>query len=273
MTNALTTQPGAQVPTDPAQMEDYFRQYAQAYAEAEPSTGQSISVNNGVMTVGDQAIPGNQFAAIILDAVHINAFYGAPYNPQVILPPTCYAIGRTEMEMAPHPDMNKDLSFFQPQAERCAACPQNVFGSAAQGSGKACKNKRRMLLVVAGTYTPQGQLQPITDISYYETTPLLTLNVAPTSAKNWGRFVRETAGSYNRPPFGMIARVYLYPHEKHGKEAIGFDTLAPVPDEWVATIVKRQQEAQNQIGEGYEAPSQEARGGQQPMQQRGGGFR
>jgi len=255
MTN-LPTAPGTQLPSNPADMQDVYARYAQAYTETEPVSGQSIKINNGVMSLGDQVIPGNQFAAIILDAAHINAFYSTTYNPNVVLPPNCYAIARNEMELAPHPDMAKDLQHFQPQAERCNACPHNVFGSARQGQGKACGNRRRLVLLLAGAY-PQGQLQPFTDISHYATAPLLTMSVAPTSAKNWGRLVRQAAAEYQRPPFGVISRVYVYPHEKHGKEAVGFDIIAPLPDDWAPTVFKRQQEAQIEVMAGYEPPQRQ----------------
>ena len=275
--NVPTTQ-GNQLPSNPQDMQDMYARYAQAYTESEPVSGQSIKINNGVMSLGDQIIPGNQFAAIILDAAHVNTFYGTAYNPNVILPPTCYAVGRSEMEMVPHPDMAKDMNYFRAQADRCSACPQNVFGSARQGEGKACGNRRRLLLLMCGVY-PQGQLVPIMDLNHYASSALLTLSVAPTSAKNWGRLIRQASAEYQRPPFGVIARVFSYAHEKHGKEAVGFDIIAPVPDEWAPTIFKRQQEAQGEIMEGYEPPQQKAQqGGQQnwnnqqsaPVQ--GGGF-
>ena len=49
------------------------------------------------------------------------------------------------------------------------------------------------------------------------------MTLAPTSLAGWGEYVRTTAAQYQRPTFGMITRVYLYAHPKHGKEAIGFE--------------------------------------------------
>ena len=265
--NDIIQYQGGQVPADPAQMKDYYAQYAEAYASTERRAGSSISIRNGVMSVGDQAIPGNQFAAIILDAVRLNTYYLTAFNANNIEPPTCYAIGRDESQLAPHPDMAKDLNFFKPQADRCAACPHNVFGSGRTGTGKACSNRRRLLLLLAGTYAqgPQGwALQPYTDVEHYATSPLLTLTIAPTSAQGWGQFVRDAASQYQRPPFGVITRVHLYMHPKHGKEAVDFETLAPMPDEWGPTIIRRHQEAAQSILEGFDPP--------QARPQAGGGF-
>lgn len=265
--NDLINYPQGGVPADPQQMQDLYRKYAEAYASTERAGGSSISVRNGVMSVGDQPIPGNQFAGVILDAVRLNTFYMQPFNASNPMPPECYAIGRNDAEMAPHPDMQKDLSYFKPQAERCGACPHNEFGSGRTGTGKACSNRRKLLILVAGQYvqTQSGlQLQPQTDPEHYATSPLLTMTLAPTTLHGWGAWVRETAATYQRPTFGVIARIYLYPHPKHGKEAVGFETLAPTPDHLFQTILQRHQEAARDIFEGYDPP--------QARQQSGGGF-
>ena len=258
MTNDVTTV-DQRLPSDPAQLQEYYRKMAEGYAAEERRAGSSISARNGQLSVGDQPIPYNQFAAVILDAARLNTFYGESFNANHIIPPRCYAIGRSDAEMRPHPDMQRDLNWFQPQANDCLNCPQNQFGS--RGQGKACSNRRRLLMLVAGTYI-QGQtgptLQPITDVNSYAAAPLLTMTLAPTSLQGWGTYVRESAAQYQRPMFGLITRVYLYPHPKHGKEAIGFETLAPIPDEWAPTIFKRHQEATTAIFEGYEPPQQPA---------------
>jgi hypothetical protein len=260
----LPVQQTNQLPSDPAQLADYYKQYAETYASTERRAGSSVSIRNGVMSVGDQAIPGNQFAAIIIDAARLNTFYNTAFNPQVIAPPVCYAIGRNDAEMAPHPDMAKDPMHFQPQAERCGACPHNEFGSGRTGTGKACANRRRLLMILAGTYL-QGStgwaLNPILNPEHYASSPFLTMTLAPTTLVGWGQWVRDTAAQYQRPMFGVIARVFLYTHPKHGKEAVGFETLAPTPDEWAAPIIRRHQEAQREIMEGYEPPQNQQRGG------------
>lgn len=270
--NTLVPQ-GNQLPSDPAQLKDYYAKYAEEYAQSERKAGSSISLRNGIMSVGDQAIPGNQFAAIILDAVRINTFYRTAFNPQSVEPPTCYAIGRSDMEMAPHPDMAKAPWWFQPQSQTCSGCPHNQFGTARQGQGKACSNRRKFLLLVAGTYQQKQmgwELQPINNMEHYQTSPLLSLSIPPTSAAGWGAFVRDVAAKYQRPPFGVIARVYIYAHPKHGKEAVGFEMLAPLPDDWLPAVMPRLQEAQQDIMQGYEAPPQNQ---QQAPQAPGGGFR
>ena len=268
MTNDITTFNGGQLPADPTQVGDYYKQYAQAYAESERSAGSSITLRNGVMSVGDQPLPGNMLAGVVLDAVRLNAYYDKPFNPQNVEPPVCYAIGRDEMQMAPHPDMAKGPAYFKPQAQACNGCPLNEFGSNSTGQGKACSNRRRLLILPAGYYEmgPNGlQLVPITDPEHYKTSPFLTLTLSPTTLQGWGQWVRKSAADYQRPMFGLISRIYLYAHPKHGKEAVGFETLAPVPGELDAIVIQRHVEATQDIMQGFEVPTQQGN-------QRGGGF-
>lgn len=258
MNDIVTTNQGAQLPSNPQEMAEYYRRMAEAYAATEQTPGNTISVRNGIMSVGDQPIPGNQFAAVIMDAVRLNTFYPKAFNANSIEPPICYAIGRNDAELAPHPDMQKDLNYFVPQAERCSACPHNEYGSDQNGKGKACTNRRRLIMLLAGTYnnTAHGlQVQPHMDPSHYENTPFLQMHLPPTSLKGWGEYVRSSAATFQRPFSALVTRVYLYAHPKHGKEAIGFEALGPTPDTWFQTLMNRQQAAMSEISEGYMSPA------------------
>lgn len=251
----------------PEELNEYYRKMAEAYAATEQTANSTVSPKNGVLSIGDQPIPGNQFAAVILDAVRLNTFYRAAYNPNSNEPPTCYAIGREDADMAPHPDMVKDQNHFIPQAQTCNGCPMNVFGSNQQtGKGKACGNRRRLIMLLAGTYQQDVNgmlhLQPYTTADHYATTPFLQMTLAPTTLKAWGSYVRSSAAQYQKPFFGLVTRIYLYPHPEHGKEAIGFEPLAEVPAEWAQAVIPRQQDAMRDIFKGYEPPqNQHPQGG------------
>jgi hypothetical protein len=262
--NDIVSQPINQLPSNPQEMTEYYRKMAEAYAAQEARGGSTISVKNGIMSLADQPIPGNQFAAVILDSVRLNTFYTQAYNPASIDPPVCYAIGRNDADLSPHPDMAQDLNYFKPQADRCSGCPHNEFGSGRTGTGKACTNRRRLVMLLAGTYnlTNQGlQMTPFMDAAHYETTPFLQMQLPPTSIKGWGEYVRASSAQYQRPFFGLVTRVYLYAHPTHGKEAIGFETLGPTPAEWDPTLMGRHNGAIAEIGQGYAPPQQRHAGG------------
>lgn len=258
--NDLVSKAPDQLPSTPEDMQNYYRKMAEQYASVESHAGNTISVRNGIMSVSDQPIPGNQFAAVILDAARLNTYYTAAYNPQATDPPVCYAIGRTDAEMRPHPDMQKD-PYFKPQANQCVGCPHNEFGSGRTGTGKACTNRRRIVMLLAGTYnqTQTGlQMSPFMEADHYETTPFLQMQLPPTSIKGWGEYVRTSAAQYQRPFFGLVTRVYLYPHPTHGKEAIGFEALGPTPPTWDPVLMRRHNDALAEISHGYEPPRAQA---------------
>ena len=262
MNDLVTT--NTHLPANPADIQEYYQKLAQQQAATERSSGSSISVKNGVMSYADQPIPGNQFAAVILDAIRLNTFYTQAFNPQSMDPPVCYAIGRNDAELAPHPDMARDQNYFKPQAPQCSGCPHNEYGTNRTGQGKACTNRRRLIMLLAGTYnmTQAGlQLSPNMDPEHYATTPFMQMQLAPTSLKGWGEFVRSTAAQFQRPTFGLVTRVYLYAHPRHGKEAIGFEALGPTPPEWDQHIFPRLQAAQTEIAHGYEPPQSRHPGG------------
>lgn len=266
--NQVTNYQQGGVPTTPEQVAEYWTKSAEHYAATERSGSPSISVKNMTLMAGDQPIPGNQFAAIILDVAMLNVFYTSAYNPNVVLPPICYAVGRNPAEMAPHPDMAKDPSYFKPQADRCGACPHKEWGSA-QGTsqGRACRDRRRFKLLVAGTYAqgPQGwSLNANMDPTYYQTAAIMDMSIPPTSIKTWGAYVRSVSAQYGAPPFGVVTRVWSHPHPEHGKEAMSFEALGPIPEDWRGLMIQRHNEAATTILEGYEPP--------QAQQQRGGGF-
>ncbi len=265
MNNLVNQQPGQlpAMPTDPAELAKYWSQMATETASTERAVGNSISTRNNTLSIADQPIPGNQFAAVILDAARLNTFYAGAYNPAPTDPPTCFAPGTNDADLRPHIDMEKD-PFFKPQADMCSACPKNQFGSAAQGGGKACTNRRRLVMLLAGTYnpTPAGLvMQPFMDVEHYRTTAVMNLHLAPTSLKGFGEFVRSSAATYNRPFFGLVTRVYLYPHPTHGKEAVGFEALGQIPDDWASTIMARKLEAQDELWQGWEPPRNTHPGG------------
>jgi hypothetical protein len=155
--------------------------------------------------------------------------------------------------------MARDPNHFKPQSDACQGCPMNEFGSNQQTrKGKACGNRRRLIMLLAGTYQQDVNgmlhLQPYTTADHYQTTPFLQMTLAPTTLKAWGEFVRSSAAQFQRPFFGLVTRVYLYAHPAHGKEAIGFEPLAQIPDDWAHAVIPRQQEAMKDIFKGYEPP-------------------
>ena len=116
--------------------------------EANVGGGQFFSMQGGQLKFNDNPVPGNQMAVIILDHILENVFYDGDFDPNNPQPPTCFAFGRSDDDMAPHETV---VAEGQAQNETCNGCPFNQWGSADKGRGKACRNTRRLAMIPAGT--------------------------------------------------------------------------------------------------------------------------
>lgn len=94
------------------------------------------------------SIDGEKIGTAIRTVILANAFdhswYNRPYDPssEETYPPACFAIDFDDIDMVPHETAPL------PQAERCNVCPKNEFKSHPNGKGKACSNRRRLLVAL-----------------------------------------------------------------------------------------------------------------------------
>lgn len=250
--------------------EAQFAASADAYAAEEPaSSGHLISTRGGILRVGEEPLPGNQMCVIVLDAVRENTYYPTKYNPDVNLPPTCYAFGRTDAEMGPHPTMQADLSYFAPQHSSCTGCPMAEWGSADTGRGKACSNRRRLALLPAGMYTAQRgsrdfALDLIDDPRHFETAETAFLKLPVTSVREWTKYVQFVTSTYRRGPYGVVTRIFLEPDPK-SQFRVGFEFIELVQDKFAGAIIGRHNQAVNELVKGYQPPSEEERSAPQTL--------
>lgn len=147
---------------------------------------------------GDYILPsgenlGNEIQVVVLDFVSKNTWYQGPYNPNNIVPPDCYAIGKVLSTMK----YEEDSPNPQGGAEGdCATCPLNQFGSGQNGTSKACKNSRLAVVIVVDPNDP--------DASAAADAPLYTMEFAPTSIKAFDGMVSMVARALNGPPIKAI---------------------------------------------------------------------
>lgn len=235
-------------------------QAVKAVAEVPASGGTFLSTKGGILTFGEEAMPGNQVCVIILDAILENTAYEGRYDPDNKAPPICYAFGRLDeqKDMAPDPSMEKFPEYFVPQAESCAVCPLNEYGSADTGRGKACQNRARLALLPAGYFTPKRgskdfELEIFEDPAHFKTADIAHLKLPVLSVKNYFKFVNDVAAAHRRPPHGVIARVYLEADAK-AQFKVCFEMLEVVSDELAEIIMARNEEATAAKIGGYQPP-------------------
>ncbi len=235
--------------------DEELAKYAKESAEMEANVGGGsfFSVKSGVLSWQDNPLPGNEMAVIIIDSIMENAFYPGAYdidNPQ---PPSCFAFGRKDEDMAPHEIVVKAGN---QENDVCLGCPNNEFGSADTGKGKACKNTRRLALIPAGKFKKDGSFEFIEDVDHYESTEVGFMKLPVTSIKGYASFVKQTASALNRPPFGIVTRISVVPDTKSQFKVL-FEPLMNVPDELIGVILSRNKSVATEIDFPYALPEED----------------
>lgn len=220
--------------------------------------GAFLSTRGGVLSFGEEVMPGNQAPVIILDSVFENTYYQGKFDPDNVAAPICYAFGRGGDELAPHPSMQSAPDYFVPQSVECKTCPWNEYGSADKGRGKACQNRYRLTMIPAGYYQPKRgsrdfDLEIFTDPKHYQTADIAFLKLPVLSGKNYDKYVNQIASTLRRPPHGVITRVFLEPDAKAQYKA-HFEMLEEVPNELAQIILARHDEAVRAPVQGYAPP-------------------
>lgn len=121
---------------------------------------------------------------VVIDFTSRNEFYEGAFDKDNITPPACFAIGNIPTKLAP--SANSPIK----QADSCADCPMNIFGS--KGSGKACKNSRVLAV-----------LPPDADAD----TPMWLIQVSPTAIKAWDGYVKDVQRQFGAPPVAVVTTV------------------------------------------------------------------
>lgn len=152
--------------------------------------GNVIGTRNERFSFKGQMI-GDTFKCTVVDFAQQNAYYGdEPFDPDNITPPACVAISHDGNDMVPDPK-SPDV-----QNSTCDGCPNNAFGSAEIGRGKACKNQYRLLVI------PHG----VNDAREAETA---FLTLPPTSIKKWNEYVIKVTAQTDLPVWGVETEFYF----------------------------------------------------------------
>ena len=171
----------------PIDMEAQLAALAAEQAELEAAgTGKTIKLKDSGFEFNGEKMD-NPFEGTVLDYVFENAYYPGPYVEGEASTPACFAIGRIEADMMPHPS-SPDI-----QAKTCADCWANEYESNPNGGkGKACSNKRRLAIL------PIPEEGDLTEVE-----PAI-MRVSPTSLANWKGFVKKVVETMRKPLLRVI---------------------------------------------------------------------
>ncbi len=211
-------------------------------AKQSATGGNWINVRQGEMRFQGQPIPDNNLDLIVLDVAFENDYYDKDFNADDTAPPVCFAIAYEKDALRPDPKSPK------PQAEVCARCPKNEFGSANKGSGKACQNRKRLVVISASDLAPKVLSE--TDTAMMKT-PV-------TSMKNWDKYASTLTGL--RCPYQWaVTNVRAQKHEKYQQELIfNFQGVVPEPAQEVLDHRRDQVRENGATLQGYEPRAERA---------------
>lgn len=204
------------------QWKDEMARHAKDVAAAERPSVSSVSLKSGVMSINKVPIPGNRFECVVVLGIFENQYFPDKYDPDRIVPPECFAFSETGEDMVPHEAARTKV------ATDCESCPNSKWGSAEQGRGKACKEKRKLALLPAIEVT-EGR---------GKSCEMAILTLPVTSVKHWSNFVNHIAAEYQRPPWGVICEISAVPDPK-SQFQVKFTTKGLVHDERLGEVYSR----------------------------------
>lgn len=218
-------------------------------AEESVSTGSFISLKSGVMSYNGNPVPGNKLDVVVVDAILENHHFDDAYDPNTPQSPSCYAFGRDEDEMSPHEKVD------EPFSEKCKGCPNNEWGSADTGRGKACKNVRRLAVIPADALDGGAEGVEEAAIAY--------LKVPVTSVKAWAGYVNQLAAA-NKPPLAFVTEISVTP-DAGSQFKVNFKAKESIEDgELIGALLAKADVVEQTIAFPYqpveEAPAKPARG-------------
>lgn len=187
-------------------------------------TGDRIRYSGNKAFVAPDGTEGPELEVIVLDFLSTNLYYDSPYDSGNPRPPACFAIGQEPNNLVP------SVNSPDKQAESCAKCPQNQFGSAIVGKGKACKNTRLVAVVAAA-----GD----------ENSPIMIMSIPPTSLKTFDGYVSGAMRKYGLPPIGVVTKVTLDPNSTYASPR--FEAIRALENEELAAAVARRDEATSRL--------------------------
>lgn len=227
--------------------EEQMKLAAKRQAQQEKPVGgmKAISTRGGILSIDKKPVKGNELLAVVVGAVHAFEWYAdLEYDPEKPLTPPCYALGDNSFDdpedhMAPH----KEAEDKQTDG-LCKNCPQNEWGSATKGRGKACKNVRKLALFTADALeSPEALLEA----------EMRTLKVPVMSVANWAKYVRDKCTEeLDRPYWGTVVRIFPTPDPKSQfRINFEFEELVTFDGKLYEAMQKRLAEAEKALTQPY----------------------
>jgi len=239
-----------QKPTD---FDEELARLVKEGAESEPlPAGNFASLKTG-LTIGGQKMKDDQADVVIVGYTCENTYYPLKYDSDENNPPSCYSFGAKEDEMRP---AENALGYWDPETkawvkpDSCQECPKNEWGSADQGKGKACQNRRRLGFISANGIDEGGD--------YVLAAELVQLKLPVTSGKPWKQYVHQLASEGTHSSL-VVTRVKRLSDDDN-LILVNFEKVSDLSredKELMSAVLKRREETKEVLPAPYPTPDQE----------------
>jgi len=219
----------------PADWKEQLRTDAQEEAERTPAgSGNRISLRKNGQFSFQGADIGDSIDVIIVDHVAMKAYYDEAYDEDNPVPPACFALKPSAKNIAPHADSPDK------QAETCAECPQNEWGSGRR-RGKACSDKNRMAVL---------HVDALGD--------LVMLEVPVTSGAAFNKYVGGITKAADLPSYAVVTRLTMDDHADYQK--LIFEFVEAADEEQLAASMNQRKAAREMCMEPFDVTGREEAG-------------
>lgn len=230
---AAVAKPGTMAIALPGNVMERLAQQARDEAAKERPSVSKISLQGGELSYGGNVMPNNEMEVVIVGSYAINTYYSGVYDPDNLVNPDCFAMGHVGDEMVAHENVPDEL--VPGETRDCADCPMGQWESDPRpGSrGKACKDKRRLVLAPAG-------------VEDYAKCELALLDVPVTSVKNFSSFVNGLAAANGLPPHAVVTCLSLV-RDKKTQYKLNFTPLRGLDDEAQLTAIESRKDEASRL--------------------------
>jgi hypothetical protein len=220
---------GALVPLSNTGMQAYGPAYAAELAAAaknvasqERPSMSKLSIKGGILAYAGQPCPNNELEVVVLATISENSMYIDKYNPNVIVSPRCFALSESGEDMEPHANVDQP---FGDEDGKCVGCEfAKWLSDPGGGRGKACKERRRLVMVPKDAVTGT-----IDDLLKAE---MSMLNLPVMSVQNWGTYINKLAASSGLPYYAVVTKVKVVP-DARSQFRVTFEGVAALPKEMI----------------------------------------
>lgn len=200
--------------------QDMMATEAKEVAKTERPSVARISLQSGIMTYQDQAVPDNEMTGIVADVIHEQVYYDLPYEAGVVNPPACFGYGDPGDAIQAHESVpDRDWKGWG----HCATCVMNEWRKPPK-KGKPCGERRRLAIL------PYSE-----DLEDYENAEIAVLSLPVMSVKNWSNYVNIVAAKLNRPAWGVATKIMVKP-DARSQFRVHFELAEPLSDEILAAV-------------------------------------